>query len=87
MPSSFSLSRSWSQDRILRGEKELEKEINALIRRAENLDAQEDKRYVKGKLGSDLPDELPPCQDRLGRIHQTRKEMKVQTAAAAARQR
>lgn len=87
MPSSFSLSRSWSHDRILRAEKELEKKINTLMRRAENLDAQEDKRYVKGKLASDLPDELPLRQDRLGRIRLTRKEMEAQTAAAAARQR
>jgi len=79
--------KAMSHDRILMAENELEKEINALMRRAENLDAQEDKRYVKGKLGSDLPDELPPRQHRLGRIRQTRKEMEAQTAAAAARQR
>ncbi len=30
---------------MLRAEKELDKEINALIRKAEILDAQEDRRY------------------------------------------
>jgi hypothetical protein len=76
-----------SHERMLRAEKELEKEINALMRRAEILDAQDDKRYGKGKLGSDLPDELRRRQDRLARIRQARNEMEAETAAATARQR
>ena len=79
--------KAMSHERMLKAEKELEKEINALMRRAEILDAQEDKRYGKGKLGSDLPDELRRRQDRLVRIRQARKEMEAETAAAAARQR
>ncbi len=35
------------------------------------LDAQDDRRYGKGKLGSDLPDELRRRQDRLTRIRQS----------------
>ena len=79
--------KAMSHERMLRAEKELEKEINALMRRAEILDAQDDKRYGKGKLGSDLPDELRRRQDRLVRIRQARKEMEAETAAATARQR
>ena len=79
--------KAMSHERMLKAEKELEKEINALMRRAEILDAQEDKRYGKGKLGSDLPDELRRRQDRLARIRQARKEMEAETAAATARQR
>jgi len=75
-----------SPERMLRAEKELEKEINALMRRAEILDAQEDKRYGKGKLGSDLPDELRCRQVRLARIRQARNEIRAETAAATARQ-
>jgi hypothetical protein len=37
--------KAMSHERMLRAEKELEKEINALIRKAEILDAQEDRRY------------------------------------------
>jgi len=55
--------------------------------REEILETQEDKRYSKGKLGSDLPDELRRLQDRLARIRQARKEMEAETAAATARQR
>jgi hypothetical protein len=80
-------AKQLSHERMLRAEKEPEKEINALIRKAEILDAQEDRRYGKGKLGSKLPDELRRRQDRLARIRQARKEMEAETAAAAARQR
>jgi len=79
--------KAMSHERMLRAEKELEKEINALMRRAEILDAPENRRYGKGKLGSDLPDELRRRQDRLARIRQARKEMEAETAAATARQR
>ncbi len=72
---------------MLRAEKELEQEISALIRKAEILDAREDRRYDKGKLCSELPDELRRKQGRLEKIRQARKEMEAETAAAAARQR
>ncbi len=58
-----------------------------MLKAAEILDAQEDREYGKGKLGSDLPDELRRRQDRLERIRQARKEMEAETAVAAARQR
>jgi transposase len=79
--------KAMSHERMLKAEKQLEKEINALMRKAEILDAQEDRRYGKGKRGSVLPDELRRRQDRLARIRQARKEMEAETAAAAARQR
>ena len=79
--------KAMSHERMLKAEKQLEKEINALMRRAEILDAQEDKRYGKSNRGSDLPEELGRRQDRLARIHQARLEMEAETAAAAARQR
>ncbi len=79
--------KAMSHERMLRAEKELDKEINALMRKAEILDAQEDHRYGKGNRGSELPDELRHQQSRLARIRQARKEMEAETAAAAARQR
>jgi transposase len=79
--------KAMSHERMLKAEKQLENEINALMRKAEILDAQEDQRYGKGKRGSELPDELRRRQDRLARIRQARKEMEAETAAAAARQR
>jgi hypothetical protein len=71
-----------SHEQMLRAEKELENEINALMSRAEILDAQEDRRYGKGKLGSELPDALRHRLFRLAKIRQIRKEMEADTAAA-----
>ena len=79
--------KAMSHERMLRAEKELEQEINALMRKAEILDAQEDRKYGKGKRGSELPEELRYKQSRLARIRQARKEMEAETAAATARQR
>jgi hypothetical protein len=79
--------KAMSHERMLRNVKELEQEINALIRKAEILDAQEDRRYGKGNLGSELPDELRHKQGRLEKIRQARMKMEAETAAAAARQR
>lgn len=79
--------KAMSHERMLRAEKQLAQEINALMRKAEILDAQEDRRYGATNRGSDLPDELRRRQDRLERIRQARKEMEAETAAAAARQR
>jgi transposase len=79
--------KAMSHERMLRAEKQLAQEINALMRKAEILDAQDDRRYGKDNRGSDLPDELRRRQDRLERIRQARKEMEAETTAAAARQR
>nr|WP_228007094.1 transposase [Cyanobium sp. LEGE 06143] len=87
MQANASKHKAMSHERMLKAEKQLEKEINALMRKAEILDAQEDRRYGKDKRGSDLPDELRRRQDRLARIRQARKEMEAETAAAAALQR
>jgi hypothetical protein len=57
------------------------------MRRAEILDAQEDRRYGKGNLGSDLPEELQRRQGRLEKIRQARLELEAEAAAAAARER
>ena len=57
------------------------------MRKAEILDAQEDGKYGKGKLGSDLPEDLRRRQDRLEKIRQARKALEAEAAAAAARDR
>ena len=79
--------KAMSHERMLKAEAQLEKEIKELMRKAEILDAQEDGKYGKGKLGSDLPKELQRRQDRLAKIFQARKAMEAEAAAAAARDR
>jgi transposase len=79
--------KAMSHERMLKAEAQLEKEIRELLRKAELLDAQEDAKYGKGKLGSDLPKELQRRQDRLEAISRARKALEAETAAAAARDR
>jgi hypothetical protein len=79
--------KAMSHERMLKAEAQLEKEIKELMRKAEILDAQEDSKYGKGKLGSDLPKELQRRQDRLAKIFQARKAMEAEAAAADARDR
>jgi Transposase and inactivated derivatives len=79
--------KAMSHERMLKAEAQLEKEIRELMRRAEILDAQEDKKYGKGKLGSDLPEELRRREDRLKKIREARQALEAEAAAAAARDR
>ena len=79
--------KAMSHERMLKAEAQLEKEIKELMRRAEILDAQEDGKYGKGKLGSDLPNELRRREDRLKKIRQARQALEAEAAAAAARDR
>jgi transposase len=79
--------KAMSHERMLKAEAQLEKEIKELMRRAEILDAQEDGQYGKGKLGSELPEDLRRRQDRLEKIRQARKALEAEAAAAAARDR
>jgi transposase len=79
--------KAMSHERMLKAEEQLEKEINALLRRAEILDAQEDEQYGKGNLGSELPEELQRRRERLEKIRQARLELEAEAAAAAARER
>jgi transposase len=79
--------KAMSHERMLKAEAQLEKEIRELLRKAEILDAQEDGKYGKGKLGSDLPKELQRRQDRLEAISRARKALEAEAAAAAARDR
>jgi transposase len=79
--------KAMSHERMLKAEAQLEKEIRELMRRAEILDAQEDRKYGKGNLGSDLPEELRRREDRLKKIREARQALEAEAAAAAARDR
>jgi len=79
--------KAMSHERMLKAEAQLEKEIKELMRKAEILDEQEDGQYGKGKLGSELPEDLRRRQDRLEKIRQARKALEAEAAAAAARDR
>jgi transposase len=60
--------KAMSYGRMKKKKEELEKEIDELLRNAEAVDKEEDKKYGKGKKGWDLPDELKRRQTRLEKI-------------------
>jgi hypothetical protein len=72
---------------MLKAEAQLEAEIAALLRKAELIDAQKDKRYGKGKRGDELPKELQQRQDRIQVLRKARAELEAEAAADHARQR
>jgi transposase len=79
--------KAMSHERMLKTEAQLEAEMQALLRRAEIIDAQEDERYGKDKRGDELPEELQRRASRLERIRKARAELEAEAAADKARQR
>ena len=60
--------KAMSYGRMKKTKDELEKEIKGLLKDAEVVDKEEDKKYGKGKKGWDLPDELKRRETRLAKI-------------------
>ena len=60
--------KAMSYGRMKKTKEELEKEIEELLKNAEAVDKEEDKKYGKGKKGWDLPDELKRRETRLAKI-------------------
>ena len=60
--------KAMSYGRMKKTKEELEKEIKELLKSAEAVDKEEDKKYGKNKKGWDLPDELKRRETRLAKI-------------------
>jgi transposase len=60
--------KAMSYGRMKKTKEELEKEIGELLKGAEAVDKEEDKKHGKGKKGWDLPDELQRKETRLKKI-------------------
>lgn len=60
--------KAMSYERMGKAEEQLEKEIEALLKQAEETDAAEDEKYGKGKSGDELPEELKRRENRLAKI-------------------
>jgi transposase len=83
MKANASKHKAMSYGRMHEKEKELEREVNELLRKAESVDAEEDKRYGKGIRGDELPEELQFREKRLARIRQARKALEERVAKEA----
>jgi transposase len=84
--------KTMSYGRMKKKKEELEKEIDELLKNAESVDKEEDRKYGKGKKGWDLPDELKRRETRLAKIKEAmsalekeaRKEASEKKQAASA---
>jgi transposase len=70
--------KAMSYGRMKKTKDELEKEIQGLLRTAEAVDKEEDKKYGKSKKGWDLPDELKRKETRLAKIKEAMSALKEQ---------
>lgn len=77
--------KAMSYERMEHMELRLQKEIDALLARAEAIDASEDARFGRGVRPEDLPAELRRREQRLARIREAKSRLEAEAAAARAR--
>jgi len=80
MKANASKHKAMSYGRMHEKEKELEHEVEALLRKAESVDAEEDQRYGKGIRGDELPEELQFREKRLAKIREAKKALEERVA-------
>jgi transposase/signal recognition particle subunit SEC65 len=75
--------KAMSYKRMKEEEARLAAEITDLLRRAEVVDEEEDRRYGKNKRGEELPKELAFRENRLKKIREAREALEVEAKQAA----
>jgi hypothetical protein len=79
MKANASKHKAMSYDRMQKDEARLKAEVEALIARAEAVDAEEDALYGVGQQPSDLPAELHRREARIAKIREVRSALKKET--------
>ena len=74
--------KAMSYKRMLEEEQRLEAEVKALLTRADETDAEEDRMYGTGQSPEDLPTELRRRDDRLSRIREAKAALEQEAAQA-----
>ena len=75
--------KAMSYKRMKEKEAQLQGEVDELLRRAQEVDEEEDRRYGKDKRGDELPEELAFREGRLERIREAMAALEVEAQAAA----
>ena len=70
--------KAMSYKRMKEEETRLEAEVAELLKRAEAMDEEEDRRYGKGKRGDELPTELAFRESRLKKIREARAALEAE---------
>jgi transposase len=78
--------KAMSYGRMKDAEKKIEAEIEALLRHADEVDAQEDEQYGADLRGDEIPEELKHRETRLKRIRELKAELEREAAEARAKQ-
>jgi transposase len=86
MKANASKHKAMSFERMNKDEQRLAAEVEALLARAEAVDAAEDEEHGVGQSPQDLPAELRRREDRLAKIRQVREALKQEAAEARAAQ-
>jgi transposase len=76
--------KAMSYGRMKKKKEELEKEIDELLKNADAVDKEEDRKYGKGKKGWDLPDELKRRETRLEKIKEAMSALEEEARQQAA---
>jgi len=71
-------SKSRHHEDLMKSKSKLEEEIESILAEAAALDAEEDKKYGKGKRGDELPDHLKDRKKRLKLIDELMEKMEAE---------
>ena len=74
--------KAMSYGRMKEKEEQLQAEVAELLRRAEETDEEEDRRYGRDKRGDELPEELSFREGRLRKIREAKAALEAQAQAA-----
>ena len=78
-----SRNKAMSYGRMKEKEAQLQAEVEELLRRAQEVDEEEDRRYGKDKRGDELPEELAFREGRLRKIREARAALEAEARAQA----
>lgn len=76
--------KAMSYGRMVKKEKELNREVRDLLKEAERCDAEEDTLYGKGRRGDELPQDLRFKQSRLEKIQEAMRALEEEAREEAA---
>ena len=76
--------KAMSYERMEAQEAELSEQVAALLSKAEQVDAEEDARFGRGRRGDELPEELSRRQTRLSKLREAKARLEQRAKAARA---
>ena len=75
--------KAMSYGRMKEREEQLQAEVDELLRRAQEVDEEEDRRYGRDRSGDELPEELAFRESRLRRIREAKAALEAKARAEA----